>query len=147
MRKRTRAILAVLILVVAAQSIPVDRSSAPVGDDLQIPPAVTEVLRRSCFDCHSSETRWPWYAHVAPVSWVLARHVEEGRGHLDFTNWNGLDARKRSHLIGEILDETSQGEMPLGSYLWLHSEAKLSGADLETLREWAQASPSHEASH
>ena len=96
---------------------------------------VESILRRSCFDCHSNETRWPWYSHVAPVSWRVADHVKEGREHMNFSDWSEADGVKR---IGEICEEIEEGEMPLRDYLRMHGDAKLSKEEIATLCSWSQ---------
>lgn len=138
-----RTILLVLIVVfVGIQLVPVNRTNPSGGDPIQAAPEVMEILRRSCFDCHSHETRWPWYSRVAPVSWLLADHVEEGREHLNFSQWEALPAGTRNHLREEVWHEVEEGEMPLSTYLLLHAEAELSGGDKEILRQWSTAAES-----
>ncbi|MEJ2720875.1 MAG: heme-binding domain-containing protein, partial [bacterium] len=84
-RKMKRFLIVLAVLVVAIQFVPIDRSNPPIGENINAPAAVTRILRESCYDCHSNETRWPWYAYVAPVSWMLSLHVHEGRDHLNFS--------------------------------------------------------------
>lgn len=129
-------VFAVLGLL-AIQLVPMDRTNPPVELDVIAPQAVREVLRRACYDCHSHETRWPWYARLAPVSWLVARDVREGRKELNFSTWNRLDAKERAEVREEVYEESSEGEMPLWFYLPLHPEARLSAADLTILRGWA----------
>ena len=133
---RVVLLLAVLTLVVI-QFRTVDRTNPPVVSEVNAPPEVMEILRRSCYDCHSNETRWPWYSHVAPLSWRVAGHVEDGRKDLNFSDWPALDLQEEVHLLEEIGEEVSEGEMPLQDYLWLHREARLSESDVRTLLAWA----------
>ena len=100
---------------------------------------VRAVLERSCYDCHSHETRWPWYAWVAPTSWLLAWDVSEAREHLNFSTWNRYDAEKRRELLEEAWEEVEEGHMPLRIYLWLHPDAKLGDAERELLRDWSES--------
>ena len=86
-----------------------------------------------------NRTRWPWYAWVAPASWLVAYDVHEAREHLNFTEWNRIDAEERAKMIAEAWEEVEEGEMPLWFYLPLHAEARLSDADREALRLWAEA--------
>ncbi|MGD9546032.1 MAG: heme-binding domain-containing protein [Candidatus Krumholzibacteriia bacterium] len=120
---------AVLAVIVVMQLIPLGRDNPPVIADFDGPPEVRAVLARSCFDCHSHETKWPWYSYVAPVSYLVVHDVKEGREHLNFSDWKG-----GPKVAGEILDEVATGEMPLGIYLPLHPEARLTGADLNVLQ-------------
>lgn len=122
---------------VAMQLVPVARENPPVEEDVAAPPEVASILRRSCYDCHSHETRWPWYSRVAPASWLVASDVRDGRRHLNFSRWNRLDAGRRAHALEEIVEVVSEGEMPLRAYLVTHPGAALTPADVETLRLWA----------
>jgi hypothetical protein len=90
------------------------------------------ILRRACFDCHSNETVWPWYAYVAPVSWLVASDVEEGREELNFSQWDAYNADRQAHKIKECGEEVAEGEMPLWFYVPAHPEARLSQADIRS---------------
>ena len=128
--------LAVLALLVLLQFVPVDRENPPVPGDFDGPPAVRDILVRSCYDCHSNLTRWPWYSRVAPISFLVAHDVEEGRSKLNFSQWGTYGQAERAHQVAEIQEVIEEGEMPLPIYLLMHGEAKLSGGDLQTLRGW-----------
>ena len=104
---------------------------------MHVPPAVNAILERSCNDCHSSKTTWPWYSKVAPASWYLADHVREGRQELSFSQWGTYTAKRKDHKLEEICGEVKNGKMPLPSYGRLHSHARLSDADVQTLCGWA----------
>ncbi|MFG0256658.1 MAG: heme-binding domain-containing protein [Phycisphaerales bacterium JB043] len=140
---RGRVILVVLGVVVlgllAMQFVPVDRSNPEVTMEVDAPEEVLAVLRESCFDCHSNETRWPWYSYVAPVSWFVAGHVDHGRQNLNFSEWDEYKSFQRRHWIREAYEQAQEGTMPLESYLRMHPEARLTAEDLEILREWAGA--------
>ncbi|HMZ60888.1 MAG TPA: heme-binding domain-containing protein [Leptospiraceae bacterium] len=99
---------------------------------------VTEILRRSCFDCHSSEVRWPWYSYIFPLSSLIAHHIKEGREELDFSVWDSLSVKKRNSLADKIIEEIDKNEMPLKSYTFMHREAVLSSEDREILKNWAK---------
>ena len=133
-----------IVLVVAIQLVPVDRSNPPVKADLQAPEAVTAVLRTACYDCHSSETHWPWYSYVAPVSWLVVHDIEEARSEFSFSRWGKLGEAKQDELREEIWEEVEEGEMPLGIYVLMHAEARLSQDQLDTLRDWAHPTPGSE---
>ena len=130
------ALIAALFLLI--QFVPVDRSNPPVGVDLIAPAGVKEIFRRSCYDCHSHETRWPWYSRLAPASWWLAKHVEEGRADLNFSQWPLFDMEARGHLMRDIEKQLTDGTMPPRSYTFGHREARLSDQDLQVLLEWAR---------
>ena len=103
------------------------------------PPAVMSILYRSCYDCHSSDTIWPWYSRVAPVSWLVARDVHEGRRHLDFSAWNEYPGEVRQKKLSDIAKQVKSGGMPLWYYLPLHSAAHLSADDVTRLSSWAES--------
>jgi hypothetical protein len=136
MSRGKRVLVAAALLVAAIQFIPVRPGNPPVQGDFDGPPQVRAILVRSCYDCHSDETRWPWYSRVAPVSWMVAHHVDEGREKLNFSRWRSLDAAGRRRLAGEIVEEVEKSAMPLPAYLLLHGDARLTGDDLRTLRAW-----------
>jgi hypothetical protein len=134
-----KIILAVLIIaVVGIQFVPVERTNPQVTGEIEAPAEVIDILRRSCYDCHSNETVWPWYSRVAPLSWKIVHDVDEGREEMNFSEWSGFSERKRAKEIHEIWEEVSEGEMPLWYYTPLHPEAELSAADKETLDKWAE---------
>ena len=124
--------------LVLAQLVPVPRTNPPV--ELEVPASadVRQILRRACYDCHSNETVWPAYARVAPVSLLVANDVARGRRHLNFSTWNRVTPAKQSELLGEVWKEVSEGEMPMGIYLPLHPEARLTDADKATLKAWTE---------
>lgn len=136
-----RVVLGTVVAIGAViQLVPVDRSNPPVSGTVDAPAEVMAVLRKACFDCHSNETSWPWYSYVAPVSWLVAHDVEEGRKELNFSAWASLEAKKRAHKRKEVWEEVAEGEMPLRPYLLTHPQAKLDAAELEALRVWANGS-------
>ena len=138
MRRAVRRILiAVLVFVVAIQFVPVDRSNPAESSPIREPEEVVAVLERSCFDCHSYRTRWPWYAYVAPVSWLVAYDVHEGRSHVNFSEWGTLDPEKRERIREEVWEEVEEGHMPPWTYLLLHPGARPDDAARGVLRAWA----------
>jgi hypothetical protein len=135
--------IVLLILVVAfvgMQAVRPARTNPPIdeGKVLAAPPQVKAILDRSCADCHSSRTVWPWYSNVAPVSWLLVDHVNEGRHELSFSEFGGYTDRKKSHKLQEICEQVEKGEMPLKQYVVLHPDARLSEADKQTLCSWSE---------
>lgn len=95
------------------------------------------ILDRSCGDCHSNRTVWPWYSHVAPVSWVISKHVVEGREILNFSEWNTQPPSDGERIL--ICDAVSEGRMPLSEYTAIHRNARLSKHDVEAICTWAAA--------
>jgi hypothetical protein len=100
-----------------------------------IPAQVDAILTRSCRNCHSNETAWPWYAYVAPMSWGVIGHVNEGREHLNLSNWTHT-AEEGADLLDSMCREARRGKMPLPSYTWIHRSARLSDADKKQLCRW-----------
>ncbi len=127
-------VLAVLALI---QVVRPSRSNPPVTADLQAAPEVKEVLRRACYNCHSNETRWPWYSHVAPVSWLLSHDVQDGRKDLNFSTWGTLSGPEQAEERGEIAESIAEGDMPPWYYVPMHPDARLSATDRSLLNAWA----------
>jgi cytochrome c553 len=135
-----KKLLIFLILVfVGIQFVPMNvPADLPVkeGDALEAPENVQAILERSCFDCHSSHTKFPWYSNIAPVSWFTKDHVKEGREHLNFSTWNSYEDEKKLKYL-EKLPKAIKEKMPMSSYLIMHKEAKLSEEDKKAIAEWA----------
>ena len=105
----------------------------------QMTPEVSAILDRSCRDCHSNKTVWPWYTNVAPISWWLSNHVSHGRNDLNISEWGRLDQDRQDRKLRQICDEVSDNMMPLSSYLPMHPQARLSEQDKKTLCDWTEA--------
>lgn len=136
------AVVCVLVgvqFVRPARTNPSFDPSQTIHARLQVPPQVASILDRSCQDCHSNTTRWPWYSNVAPVSWFVIDHVNHGRSHLNFSEWGKLDQRGAVKKLEEMCEEVSDKVMPINSYTWIHRSAKLSAEDIKTLCEWSEA--------
>lgn len=140
---RTSLILAVVAVVaVGAQFVrpnmtnPQTDVSRTLTATERVPSDVASALQRACHDCHSNETRWPWYAQVNPASWFLADHVAEGRRELNFSEWGTFNQRRRTVKLREICEQVERRKMPLPSYLWLHGDAALSDADVKAICAW-----------
>lgn len=98
-------------------------------------PQTRELAVRACYDCHSNETVWPWYANIAPVSWRLQNHVEEGREHLNFSDWNQSNDNQEGEELEEMGEVVLEGEMPTQDYLLLHAGARLTSAERQALAD------------
>ena len=141
--KKWRLFLAAAIGIFAAlQLANPARTNPPVKTDFLAvagPPApVAASLRAACYDCHSYETTWPWYAHVAPVSWLVVSDTTEGREHLNFSDWptESAGAAKKLDRINEVLDYR---EMPPKKYTLIHAAARLTDAQRKAIMDWADA--------
>jgi hypothetical protein len=99
---------------------------------------VYQKLEKSCFDCHSYRTKWPWYSKISPVVYLINSDVEEGREHLNFSEWGGYTKSRMMDKLDGIETEVKDGEMPLSIYLPMHPDAKLSDSDRKTIEDWAK---------
>jgi len=145
-----RKILKISLIVLAVafvigQLIRPDFSNPPItqADTLEatteVPADVRQVLARSCNDCHTNKTTYPWYSKVTPFNWFLANHINDGRRHLNFSVWNTYKPEKKAKKLEEVCEQLEQAEMPLPSYLWIHRDAVLSESDGKLLCDWAKA--------
>jgi hypothetical protein len=121
-----------------ARTNPVADPSRALSAQHRVTPVAAAVLERSCRDCHSNDTRWPWYSNVAPVSWWVIDHVDHGRSHLNFSDWSRYDATERARLLKQACSLARDGAMPLPQYTWMHRGSKLSPGDVEVLCEALQ---------
>ncbi len=114
-------------------------SENDIIENLNVNPEMAGMLKAACYDCHSNQPKYPWYASVAPISWEIAEHIEEGRDELNFSEWATFTARRRDHKLEEIIELVESGEMPMPNYVRMHSEAKLSSDQVEMLKNWVNA--------
>lgn len=138
-----RLALGLLVVGLAVQFYRPARTNPPVDParnvaaTASVPTEVLAVLERSCFDCHSNETRWPWYSAVVPMAWGVANHVTEGRATMNFSEWGSYAPRKRVAMLEKMCDEVREKKMPLPSYLLLHPGARLAEADWQAVCDWS----------
>lgn len=109
-----------------------------IASSLSVTPSIAAVLRRSCLDCHSNKTVWPWYSHVAPISWLVERDVRNGREHVNFSAWDSYTPERRAKLLADIASVVKNHEMPLPQYTIVHRNARLSVAGEDLLYQWAR---------
>jgi len=102
------------------------------------PPQIAATLRAACYDCHSYETRWPWYGHVAPISWWLDEHVRDARERLNFSEWPHDDVQQAAKKWNHVSNTVRDGDMPLPSYAWIHKPARLTAEQRKELADWAE---------
>ena len=139
MSKKKLFIMGIISAGLLIQLIPMSRTNPVSTGTMKAPPAIVDILKRSCYDCHSHETRWPWYSSVAPASWLIAHDVKEGRQHLNFSAWADYSDSGRIYLMEKIVKEVSDGDMPPAPYAWMHSGAAVSTGDLKLLKEWGDS--------
>jgi len=120
-----------------------DKTIAPgitnedITKKVDVPADVQGLLKRSCYDCHSSQTVWPWYSNIAPVSWLVADDVVKGRQKMNFSEWGKMSASKQTKKFSDIIDQVTDTLMPLPKYLIIHKDAKLSDGDRNLILKWA----------
>jgi len=131
-----KILIIVVVILIGIQFIPVDRTNPAVISDIGAPEKISNILRTSCYDCHSNETAWTWYAYVAPVSFLVADDVKEGRKHMNFSEWNKYDDKKKAKYLDEIIEVIEEGEMPLTSYTFIHPNAKLDAYRIKMIKDW-----------
>jgi heme-binding protein len=139
-----RLSLGVLGLLAVSQLVRPARTNPPIDPQKTLaatahPPAsVVATLDRACGDCHTNHTRWPWYANVAPISWWIIDHVNEGRRRVSFSNWGDYDTPRRLKELDEICRRVERHNMPLESYLLMHHDAELSDQDPQAICDWTR---------
>ena len=138
--KKILLVLAILLLFI--QSFRIDKSTKPVDsskDFISLTSPSTEVnqlLKTACYDCHSNQPTFPWYANVAPISWWIKHHIDEGSEHLNFSEWGTFTPKRKHHKLEECVEMLEDGEMPMSSYTWMHNESKLTDAQRLLLVNW-----------
>ena len=137
--------MVIILLGVLIQFVPVDRSNPPVSKsvnfvDLQkTPKKIQIILKTACYDCHSYETVYPDYAYVAPVSWSVKHHVNEGREHLNFSEWGHLNRDLRKNMLENAIADIEQNRMPIAGYMVYHPDARLSLGEKKILVDYLTA--------
>lgn len=134
-------LLVVVVVGVGIQFIPVDGVGVnpPQRYKLDAPPEVEAILRRACYDCHSNETAWPFYARLAPSSWLMIRDVKKGRSRMNVSEWGDAEESERQIDKENSWEQIESGQMPLWFYLPMHPSARLSDADKTILKTWLLA--------
>jgi hypothetical protein len=117
------------------------QSSGPndVTQAMNVPVSVQQTLEKSCYDCHSNHTEYPWYSNIQPLGFWLKDHVDEGKEELNFSEFNSYTPKRKAKKMKEIVKEIEEGEMPLSSYTLIHGDAKLTEAQKAELIAWAKA--------
>ena len=145
MIKKILKILAIVIVVafIVLQFFRIDKSvpsinpSETLESAVSVPPDVSLILGRSCNDCHSYSTIYPWYSNVQPVAWILKNHIDDGRRKLNLSIFNTYTNKKKAKKLEEICEQVESKEMPLPSYLWIHWDSTLKDTEARALCDWA----------
>ena len=142
---KRKIIIGTVLLVLFIQIFQIDKINPPVDSSIDFiemtnPMAqVKSILKTSCYDCHSHETEYPWYSNIAPVSWWIKDHINDAREELNFSEWGTYDLRKSNHKLDEMGEEVEEGNMPLTSYTYGHSDARLTEEQRQILVNWAKS--------
>lgn len=139
-----KILLVLLVVFLIAQFFGPDKNQ---GNLVSIDAFLTEtnpsedlklILKETCYDCHSDVTRYPWYNSITPVNYWLAEHIKDGKKHFNFSDWVGNSVKRKDHKFEELIEMVEEKEMPLNSYTWTHSEAKLTDAQITSVIDWAK---------
>ncbi len=131
-----------LVALVGIQFMPTDRNQSdliPNTDFMvvnEVPKNITNIIKTSCYDCHSNNTDYPWYNKVQPVAWYLEDHVEHGKEELNFNEWDSYSPRRKNSKLKSIISQIKDNEMPLTSYTLIHRDARLSDTEKEIVLDW-----------
>ncbi len=145
---QTLAAALVMVAVASAarsRSHQIEHEGSPTALNARtpVPARAMSTLRRACFDCHSQETRWPWYASLPIASMLVERDVRVGRGQLDLSHWTEYNPFERADLLDKMCQLVSAGKMPPWPYRVMHGEARLSSSDVATLCAWSEDEATH----
>ncbi|WP_394750644.1 heme-binding domain-containing protein [Spongiimicrobium salis] len=133
-----------LILLVALQFYRPDKNTsesdhmATFLSETNPPAEVQRILENSCYDCHSDHTTYPWYGHIAPVSYWLDDHIKHGKGNLNFSDWENYSRKEKDHKLEELEEEVEKGKMPIENYTLMHADTKLSQQQKEAIAAWVR---------
>jgi hypothetical protein len=142
-RKR-KVVAGILLFFIAAQAIQPPKNNGPalspaeISQVLEVPDTVLQALKKSCYDCHSNQTTYPWYNKITPVNWWIAYHVEEGKRELNFSTFGQYSARRKAETLKAIAEKVEKDVMPLPSYLVMHRDAELTEREKTDVAGWAR---------
>jgi hypothetical protein len=140
-----KILVGLLLLIVIMQLLQPTRniSEGPSENDISkvyaLPTEVQNVFTQKCYDCHSNNTHYPWYIHIQPIGWWMASHIKEAKDELNFSEFKTYNQKQVSHKLEELVEVLEDGSMPLPSYVWLHSEAKVTAEETQAIKSWVQS--------
>jgi hypothetical protein len=140
-----KILVGLLLLVGIIQLLQPTRniSEGPFENDISkvyaLPVDVQNVFTQKCYDCHSNNTHYPWYIHIQPIGWWMASHIKDAKDDLNFNEFKTYDEKRANHKLEEIAEVIEEGSMPLKSYVWLHSEAKVTAEEANAINTWIQS--------
>ncbi len=132
-----RALLIIFLILIIMQFFQVDKENKEIDTTLEIkaPDNIMTMLKNACYDCHSNQTKWPWYSNIAPFSWAINTHVKDGRKALNFSTWEEYSLEEKNKKMKEVF-RTAYASMPLSSYIRFHEEADLTREQRIQIRDW-----------
>jgi len=142
---KKKILLGLLLFMIVAQFFRIDKTNPPViaaNDILNMasaPESVQDVMKRACYDCHSNETKYPWYMNVAPVSWWTKGHINNARASLNFSEWASFSPADKKHQLEDSALKVRKKWMPISSYLIAHPEARITEEEREMLAKWFES--------
>lgn len=143
MNKRN-ILIALAVVLIIMQFFPIDKTNPPVNQAKDFlttenaPVEVAQLFKTACYDCHSDETKYPWYTSVAPTSWFVKGHIDDARKHLNFSTWGDYDANQKAHKMEEIIEMVDGKEMPMLTYWMIHWDAKISVEQRTQITDWVR---------
>jgi hypothetical protein len=145
MKKRKQLAILIIILLLVIQFVQPQRNTSDgLGDSdiskvYSMPPDLHQTMINKCYDCHSNNTRYPWYSYLQPIGWWLAAHVHEGKEHVNFSTFKNYDAKQKAHALEELEEVVEEGSMPLKAYVLLHPDAELTDSDKKAILDWVSS--------
>jgi hypothetical protein len=146
MPEKRKILIAIISFLVLIQFIRPEKNlgladtPADITHSVTVSPEIKNILEKSCYDCHSNHTEYPWYANIQPVASWLAHHIEEGKGELNFSEFDTYKLKRKKHKLKEVIEQINEGEMPMNSYLLIHKDASLSEGQKAKFIKWAEES-------
>lgn len=136
-----KIVLSIVVFVILIQLIRPDKNDSKnnvnhISTVISVPDNVEIILKNSCYDCHSNSTNYPWYSEIAPISWYVASHVNDGKEHLNLSEWTAYNKYQKEHVLNDFEDVLKAHQMPLKSYLLIHKEAEMSTEQYTALLDW-----------
>ena len=110
--------------------------STDITKTINVPDKILDVFKNSCYDCHSNDTRYPWYVNIEPMGWVMANHIKNGKANLNFSEFGSYSKRKQANKLRAIAKSINDGSMPISSYTIMHTDAKLSEENKKNITDW-----------
>ena len=142
---RKKVIVGFAVLLVIAQllqptkNVSAGESPNDIGKMYPIPADVHSILSQKCYDCHSNNTKYPWYVNLQPIGWWMASHISDAKRHLNFSEFKTYNEKRATRKLEELSDAVTEGWMPIDSYVWMHGETKITPEDATKINAWIQS--------